>query len=91
MFILIGAQPGTGWLDSAVACDGRGCVLTGNDVLRQAGVWPLARPPHPTETSFPGLFAAGDVRASSVKRVASAVGDGSITVQYVHQHLQDQQ
>jgi thioredoxin reductase (NADPH) len=67
--------------------DERGYVLTGPDLDR----WPLARPPLPLETSLPGVFAAGDVRFRSVKRVASAAGEGSIAVQFVHQYLADVQ
>ena len=87
MFVLIGAEPRTDWLDGVVERDERGYVLTGHDLDR----WPLARPPLPLETSLPGVFAAGDVRYRSVKRVASAVGEGSIAVQLVHQYLADAQ
>ena len=87
MFVLIGAEPRTDWLDGVVERDERGYVLTGPDLDR----WPLARPPLPLETSLPGVFAAGDVRYRSVKRVASAAGEGSIAVQLVHQYLADAQ
>jgi thioredoxin reductase (NADPH) len=87
MFVLIGAEPRTDWLDGVVERDQRGYLLTGRDLER----WPLARPPLPLETSLPGVFAAGDVRYRSVKRVASAVGEGSIAVQLVHQYLADLQ
>jgi thioredoxin reductase (NADPH) len=87
MFVLIGAEPRTEWLDGVVERDERGYVLTGRDLER----WPLARPPLPLETSLPGVFAAGDVRYRSVKRVASAVGEGSIAVQLVHEYLADPQ
>jgi thioredoxin reductase (NADPH) len=87
MFVLIGAEPRTDWLDGVVERDERGYVLTGPDLDR----WPLARPPLPLETSLPGVFAAGDVRYRSIKRVASAAGEGSIAVQLVHQYLADAQ
>ena len=87
MFILIGAEPRTDWLDGVVERDERGYVLTGRDLDR----WPLARPPLALETSLPGVFAAGDVRDRSIKRVASAAGEGSIAVQLVHQYLADAQ
>jgi thioredoxin reductase (NADPH) len=86
VFVLIGAEPRTDWLDGVVERDERGYVLTGRDL----DGWPLARPPLPLETSLPGVFAAGDVRYRSIKRVASAVGEGSIAVQLVHQYLADQ-
>lgn len=87
LFIFIGAKPGTDAFAGQLALDKRGFVLTGeaigNDTLRQFG-WPLERPPFLLETSCPRVFAAGDVRAGSVKRVASAVGEGSVSVQFVH-------
>ena len=84
LFILIGAAPTTEWLQ--VERDAWGFIQTGSDVL--AGTtWPLERPPFPLETSIPGVFAIGDVRSRSVKRVASAVGDGSVVMSYVHQYL----
>jgi thioredoxin reductase (NADPH) len=89
VFILIGAEPKTDWLDGVVERDERGYVLTGRD-LAGGGIpdgWPLERPPLLLETSLPGVFAAGDVRYRSIKRVASAVGEGSIAVQLVHEHL----
>jgi thioredoxin reductase (NADPH) len=85
LFAMIGAHPRTTWLPDSVRRDEHGFLLTGMDVA--AGAWPLARRPHPYETSLPGLFAAGDVRAGSVKRVASAVGEGSVVVSQVHQVL----
>ncbi len=85
LFLLIGAEPHTGWLPSDVRCDPGGYVLTGTDLA--ADEWPLERAPFGLETSMPGVFAAGDVRHGSVKRVASAVGEGSIAVQLVHQLL----
>jgi thioredoxin reductase (NADPH) len=90
VFVLIGAEPRTDWLDGVVERDERGYVLTGRDLLRDGRLppgWPLERPPLLLETSLPGVFAAGDVRYRSVKRVASAVGEGSIAVQLVHEYL----
>lgn len=87
LLVLIGAIPHTDWLDRTVQRDGRGFVRTGVELLPGAGRWPLARAPFRYETSLPGVFAAGDVRAGSVKRVASAVGEGSVAVQEVHQYL----
>ena len=90
MFVLIGAEPRTDWLEGVVERDERGYVLTGRDLARNgrdlAG-WPLERPPLLLETSLPGVFAAGDVRYRSIKRVASAVGEGSIAVQLIHDYL----
>jgi thioredoxin reductase (NADPH) len=90
LFVLIGAEPRTDWLEGVVERDERGYVLTGRDLVRDgrlAPAWPLERPPLLLETSLPGVFAAGDVRFRSVKRVASAVGEGSIAVQLVHEYL----
>ena len=90
LFVLIGAEPRTDWLPDAVQRDPRGYVLTGHDLLRDSTPppgWPLARPPLLMETSVPGVFAVGDVRHRSVKRVASAVGAGAIAVQLVHAYL----
>lgn len=87
VFIMTGALPNTEWLRGSVALDDKGFVLTGRDLERhvlEAAGWPLARPPLLLETSVPGVFAIGDVRAKSVKRVASAVGEGSIRIQLVH-------
>jgi thioredoxin reductase (NADPH) len=90
LFVLIGAEPHTGWLPKEVLRDERGFVLTGQD-LRHDGLPPHGRfpkrAPMPLETSVPGVFAVGDVRHGSVKRVASAVGEGSVAVQMVHRHL----
>jgi thioredoxin reductase (NADPH) len=84
LFILIGAQPFTGWLPAAIERDQWGFVLTGPDA---APHWPLPRVPFPFETTAPGVFAVGDVRHGSVKRVASAVGEGSIAIRLVHDYL----
>jgi len=88
LFVLIGAAPKTDWLPSSIATDERGYILTGVDVPN-GGNWPLPRHPFFLETSCPGVFAAGDARANSVKRVASAVGEGAMAVTFVHQHLAD--
>lgn len=87
LFIFIGAAPRTEWLGGTVARDPHGFIYTGPDFSRGVPTWPLERPPFLLETSVPGVFAAGDVRAGSVKRVASAVGEGSIAVQFIHQYL----
>jgi thioredoxin reductase (NADPH) len=90
LFVLIGAEPRTGWLPDEIIRDRRGYVVTGTDLLQDGSPprsWPLGRPPLPMETSIPGVFAAGDVRYGSVKRVASAVGAGAIAVQSVHEHF----
>jgi thioredoxin reductase (NADPH) len=84
-FVFIGAAPHTDWLEGVVARDERGFVLAGPEV-RDAG-WPLKRDPLPLETSVPGVFVAGDVRARSIKRVASAVGEGSMAVSLIHEYL----
>ena len=90
VFVFIGAEPGTDWLEGVVARDGRGFILTGPDLFlngqRPKG-WLLDRDPTLLETSLPGVFAVGDVRHGSVKRVASGVGEGSIAIQFVHQYL----
>ena len=86
LFVFIGAQPRTHWLEQAVARDRRGFILTGPDL--PAGTrWPPGRPPLPLETSLPGVFAVGDVRRGSVNRVASAVGEGAATIPLVHRYL----
>jgi thioredoxin reductase (NADPH) len=88
LFVMIGADPHTEWLAGTLARDEQGYVLTGPDLAAQDGFpWPLERPPMLLETSLPGVFAAGDVRRGSVKRVASAVGAGSIAVQLAHLRL----
>src|SRR4051794_6209200 len=86
LFIFIGADAETGWLPSEIAVDPRGFVLTGSD-MREAGRWSLERDPYLLETSVPGIFACGDVRLGPVKRVASAVGEGSMAIAFVHQFL----
>ena len=90
LFVLIGAEPRTQWLPATVRRDQPGFVLTGNDLLengRPQADWPLQRMPMFLESSLPGVFAVGDVRHGSVKRVASAVGEGSIAIRLVHDHL----
>lgn len=91
VFMMTGAMPNTAWLSGCVALDDKGFIKTGNDLSADdlaAFNWPLKRPPYLLETSQPGVFAVGDVRARNVKRVASAVGEGSIAVSFVHQVLQ---
>jgi thioredoxin reductase (NADPH) len=88
LFIFIGADAETAWLSPEIALDQRGYVLTGSDV-RGAGRWQLDRDPYLLETSVPGIFACGDVRFSPVKRVAAAVGEGSMAIAFVHQYLRD--
>jgi thioredoxin reductase (NADPH) len=90
LFLMTGAVPNTAWLQGCVALDAKGFVKTGNTLTPEdlaAGHWPLARLPHPFETSLPGVFAVGDVRSGSMKRVASAVGEGSAAISLVHQVL----
>ena len=84
LFILIGGQPFTGWLPEAMERDQWGYILTGSDTGKD---WPLQRPPFSLETSVPGVFAVGDARHGSIKRVASAVGDGSIAIRLIHDYL----
>ncbi len=84
-FVFIGALPRTGWLEGVVARDERGFILSGPDA--RVDGWPLPRDPYVLETSVPGVFVAGDVRARSIKRVASAVGEGSMAVSLIHQYL----
>ena len=88
LFIFIGAVPRTEWLGDSVRRDGRGFIVTGGE-LGEGGPegWPLDRDPFLLETSIPGVFAVGDVRAGSVKRVASGVGEGGVAVQFVHRYL----
>ena len=88
LFIFIGAAPKTDWLPDQIALDAKGFILAGPDLkAHRPGAWPLDRDPYLLETSVPGIFVAGDVRFNSVKRCASAVGDGSIAIQFVHQYL----
>jgi thioredoxin reductase (NADPH) len=84
LFLMTGASPNTAWLQGCLALDGKQFVKTGTDLGTE---WPLPRAPHMLETSLPGVFAVGDIRAGSVKRVASAVGEGSMAVQFVHKVL----
>ena len=88
VYIFIGADAETGWLPPEIALDPKGYILTGSDVTA-AGHWPLERDPYLLETSVPGIFACGDVRYSPVKRVAAAVGEGSMAIAFVHQYLRD--
>ena len=90
VFLMTGAEANTAWLNGCVAVDEKGFVKTGPDLTQQdldAARWPLERPPYLLETSLPGVFAVGDVRSSNIKRVASAVGEGSIAVSFVHRVL----
>jgi len=92
LFILIGASPHTEWLPDTALCDEQGYVVTGQDLVRDGRyltAWSLDRLPRPFETSLPGVFAVGDVRHRSVKRVASAVGEGSVTIAQIHDYLQE--
>jgi thioredoxin reductase (NADPH) len=86
LYVMIGGRPHTEWLAGTLARDAQGYLLTGPDLAASDG-WPLERPPTLLETSLPGVFGAGDVRSGSVKRVASAVGAGSIAVQLAHMRL----
>jgi len=88
LFIFIGAAPKTDWLPKEIACDNKGFILAGPDLKSKSPEsWRLDREPYLLETSVPGVFVAGDVRYNSVKRCASAVGEGSIAIQFVHQYL----
>ena len=90
LFLMMGAEPNTGWLAGCLALDANGFIKTGSDLTQQdlaTARWPLTRPPHLLETSLPGVFAVGDVRSGNVKRVASAVGEGSIAVSFVHRAI----
>ncbi len=92
IFAMTRAVPNTRWLEGCVALDAQGFIKTGPDLSPEdlaAARWPLARPPHRLETSLPGVFAVGDVRGGNIKRVASAVGEGSIAVAFVHQVLRE--
>jgi thioredoxin reductase (NADPH) len=90
LFIFIGADAETSWLPPEIALDPHGYVLTGADV-RAAGRWQLERDAYLLETSVPGVFACGDVRLAPVKRVAAAVGEGSMAIAFVHQYLKEAQ
>jgi len=87
LFFFIGADAETSWLPAEIARDARGYVLTGDDVVK-ARRWSHGRDPYLLESSVPGIFACGDVRLSPVKRVASAVGEGSMAIAFVHKYLQ---
>jgi thioredoxin reductase (NADPH) len=90
VFVMTGAMPCTAWLNGCIALDAHGFIKTGPDLTPDdlaAAHWPLARAPHLLETSRPGIFAVGDVRAGNVKRVASAVGEGSIAIASIHKVL----
>jgi thioredoxin reductase (NADPH) len=92
VFSMTGADPNSGWLNECVAMDAQGFIKTGSDLSRDdlaAAKWPLVRAPYLLETSLPGVFAVGDVRGGNIKRVASAVGEGSIAVAFVHQVLSE--
>jgi thioredoxin reductase (NADPH) len=92
VFVMTGADPNTCWLDGCIALDAKGFITTGPDLLPEnlsAADWPLARQPYLLETTLPGVFAVGDVRGGSIKRVASAVGEGSIAISFVHKVLQE--
>jgi thioredoxin reductase (NADPH) len=86
LFILIGAHAKTAWLPPLIQRDSRGYVITGPDLLRGEH-WPIERDPYLLESAVPGIFAVGDVRAASVKRVAAGVGEGSMAIAFVHQYL----
>jgi thioredoxin reductase (NADPH) len=90
LFIMIGGEPHTQWLPDEIARDEQGYVITGRDLLQEPGVhWECDREPMTLETSIPGVFAVGDIRQGSIKRVASAVGDGATVVPLVHEHLRE--
>jgi len=92
IFVMTGADPNTNWLDGCVVLDDKGFIKTGIDLppdnLSETG-WSLTRQPYLLETSLPGVFAVGDVRGGNIKRVASAVGEGSIAISFVHKVLQE--
>jgi thioredoxin reductase (NADPH) len=92
VFFMTGGVPNTQWVDGCLVRDAKGFIKTGSELTQDdlaAAHWPLGRAPHLLETSLPGVFAVGDVRAGSIKRVASAVGEGSITIAFVHQVLRE--
>jgi thioredoxin reductase (NADPH) len=88
LFVFIGADADTAWLPDEIALDAHGYVITG-PAVRASEQWPLARDPYLLETTVPGIFACGDVRCSPVKRVAAAVGEGSMAIAFVHQYLKE--
>ena len=89
IFVMAGASPKTDWLSGCLSLDKKGFVLSGRDLetVTPPTPWPLARQPQMLETSLPGVFVVGDARSGNVKRVASAVGEGSVVVQLIHQVL----
>jgi thioredoxin reductase (NADPH) len=90
VFVMTGAVPATQWVDGCIVLDSKGFILTGADLARDTlaqARWPRNRAPYLLETSLPGVFAVGDVRAGNIKRVASAVGEGSIAISFVHRVL----
>ena len=90
VFLMTGADANTAWLNGCVVLDAKGFIKTGPDLTRSDlsdAQWPLERAPHLLETSLPGVFAVGDVRCGNIKRVASAVGEGSIAISYIHRVL----
>jgi thioredoxin reductase (NADPH) len=92
LFVFIGAKPSTEWVCGLVACDAKGYLLTGRDLVadpRYAEIWQKDREPYLLETCAPGIFAAGDSRAGAMARVASAVGEGSMAIKFVHQYLDE--
>ncbi|MFY9799094.1 MAG: hypothetical protein WAJ93_25690, partial [Candidatus Nitrosopolaris sp.] len=92
IFIMTGADPNTSWLDGCIALDSKGFIKTGPDLSQEnlsTAQWSLAREPYLLETSLPGVFAVGDVRGGSIKRVASAVGEGSTAISIIHKVLQE--
>ncbi len=92
VFVMTGAEPNTAWLGKCVALDSTGFIKTGPELSAEdltGARWPLSRRPYLLETTSPGIFAAGDVRGGNVKRVASAVGEGSIAISFVHQVLKE--
>jgi thioredoxin reductase (NADPH) len=92
VFVMTGANPNTSWLDGCITLDSKGFIKTGSDLSGEslsAAHWPLTRSPYLLETSLPGVFAVGDARGGSIKRVASAVGEGSTAISFIHKLLQE--
>ncbi|WP_024480339.1 FAD-dependent oxidoreductase [Cellulophaga baltica] len=92
LFLFLGAIPTNNWLPSAVCKDSKGFIITGNDLTKEQledSKWPLERSPFPLETCIPGLFATGDLRSESTKRVASSVGEGAMAISYIHSYLKN--